>query len=79
VEKKMMIVEFVLVQDAQGQPREGGLEAFRPHQPCQFDVIEAVVVGHVWRANWMKDMPAKKIVKRRREVEKFFLTSKDSM
>ena len=49
MEKKMMIVELILIQDAQWQIGKIRLETFRPHQPRQFDVVEAIVIGHVWR------------------------------
>jgi hypothetical protein len=48
VEKKMMIVELTLIQDAEGQKREIRFQTFHPHEPGKFDMVEAIVIGHVW-------------------------------
>ena len=49
MEQKMVIVELALIQDAQRQVRKIRLESLRPHQPSKLDMVEAVVIGHVWR------------------------------
>jgi hypothetical protein len=49
MEEKVMIIEFVFVQDTQRQPGEVRLQAFGAHETGQLDVIKAVIVRQVWR------------------------------
>ena len=47
MKKKMVVVELILIENAQWQPWKLRLQAFRPHQPGQFDVIVTVIIGHI--------------------------------
>jgi hypothetical protein len=48
MKKEVMIVEFALLQDAQGQEGKVRFEPLRAHEPGELDMIKAIIIGHVW-------------------------------
>ena len=44
-----MVVEFILAKNAERKPGKVRLKPFGAHEPRELDVIEAIVIGQIWR------------------------------
>ena len=47
--KKMMVIEFLRVEDGEGQPAKIWKQAFTPHLVSKFDMVETVIIRQVGR------------------------------
>ena len=49
-----MIIELILIENAEWQPQKGWLESLCAHQLCEFNMIETIIIGHIWRGKLNK-------------------------
>ena len=71
MEKKMMVVKPLLIQDAQWQIGKIRFETFRPHQPGQLDMVKAIVIGHI-RGNELHPGHPQKEEEKKRDGKELF-------